>query len=143
MYKFPMIFPVSTSTSKGIESTWTTATTTSTDLTCAIPPEFNGPGGGYSPEDFYALALANCFIATFKVFAQNSKLEFKKLNIKAELAVDRNEKGFPWMARMNFQVHLEGTENKELAQRVLDKTRQGCLILNSVNTEKHFEFHIT
>jgi organic hydroperoxide reductase OsmC/OhrA len=143
MYKFPMIFKVSSSTENGMNSLWTTQANTSPPLTCAIPPEFNGPGGGYSPEDFYALALANCFIATFKVFAQNSKLEFKKLNVNAELAVDRNDKGLPWMARMNFQVHIEGTDNRELAQRVLDKTSKGCLVLNSVNTEKHFEFHIS
>lgn len=143
MYKFPMIFKVSSSTENGMNSLWTTQANISSPLTCAIPPEFNGPGGGYSPEDFYALALANCFIATFKVFAQNSKLEFKKLNVNAELAVDRNDKGFPWMARMSFQVHIEGTDNRELAQRVLDKTSKGCLVLNSVNTEKHFEFHIS
>ena len=138
-----MIFKVNSSTENGMNSLWTTQANTSSPLTCAIPPEFNGPGGGYSPEDFYALALANCFIATFKVFAQNSKLEFKKLNVNAELAVDRNDKGLPWMARMSFQVQIEGTDNRELALRVLDKTSKGCLVLNSVNTEKHFEFHIS
>lgn len=143
MYKFPMKFPVSAKTEKGIVSAWTTQTGAASPLTCAIPPEFNGPGGGYSPEDFYALALANCFIATFKVFAENSKLEFKTLNVNAELEVDRNEKGFPWMARMNFKVQLDGSGNKELAQRVLEKTQKGCLVLNSVNTEKHFEFVIS
>lgn len=140
MYKFPMIFKVASQTPMGLDASWKTHALSQNDaLTCAIPPEFNGPGGGYSPEDFYALALANCFIATFKVFAQNSKLEFSNLDVKCELAVDRNEKGHPWMAQMNFKIHLKGIANSSLAERVIEKTKTGCLVLNSVKTEKTFE----
>ena len=44
-------------------------------LVTTIPSEFEGPGGGYSPEDFYALALLNCFGATFKVIDIIFKVE--------------------------------------------------------------------
>lgn len=143
MYKFPMIFRVSTTTPSGAQTKWSTQTESNTaPLTCAIPPEFNGPGGGYSPEDLYALALANCFAATFKVFAQNSKLEYSNLHIAGELAVDRNGKGHPWMARMHLSIELTGVSNASLAERVLEKTKMGCLILNSVNTEKTFSLSI-
>ncbi len=140
MYKFPMSFQIEAQTPAGSNTTWSTQALSQTDaLTCAIPPEFNGPGGGYSPEDFYGLALANCFIATFKVFAQNSKLDYRELAVKSELLVDRNDKGHPWMAKMNFKIQLSGVENTALAERVIDKTKMGCLVLNSVNTEKSFE----
>lgn len=143
MYKFPMIFPVSASSPAGVSSLWTTTSSQKLSVDCSIPVEFNGPGGGSSPEDFYAMALANCFIATFKVFAQNSRLDFSRIDVRAELIVDRNEKGQPWMAKMMFQVSLQGAQQKDLALRVLEKTKNGCLILNSVQTEKVFEFQVS
>lgn len=111
-------------------------------LVCAIPPEFDGPGGGYSPEDFYALALANCYTATFQVFAEKSNLRFEQLEVGVELIVDRDEKGRPWMAKALFQVRLQCQDLPEKAQRLLVKTSESCLVLNSVRTEKVFEFNL-
>jgi uncharacterized OsmC-like protein len=88
------------------------------------------------------MALQNCFVATFKVFAEKSRLEFQKILVHAELKVDRNEKGAPWMASITLKVKLLGAVQKENAKRILEKTSQSCMILNSVNTSKHFEFDI-
>lgn len=140
MYKFPMNFPMTTTATSGVDTVWTTrAESTDLPLTCAIPPDFNGPGGGFSPEDLYGLALSNCFVATFKVFAQFSKLSYQDLQIKSVLTVDRNDKGQPWMAQIALHIKISGVENKTLAERVFEKTKNGCLILNSVNTQKVFE----
>lgn len=144
MKKYPLTFEVTAESPSGIQSAWETRTKSlNQDLTAAIPPEFDGPGEGYSPEDFYALALQNCFIATFKVFAEKSDLRFTKISTKAKLDVDRDSTGRPWMARLHLHVNLEGVTYKEKAQRLLDKTSQSCMILNSVKTEKSFDFIIT
>lgn len=144
MKTYPMKFNVSAETTAGIASTWTgRAESTSEEVRVSIPPEFDGPGGGFSPEDLYALALENCFIATFKVFAEKSKLTYDKLSVNAELWVDRNEKGVPWMAKIELKVKLSGVSQNENAQRLLTKTSQSCMILNSVNTEKVFTFEVT
>lgn len=143
MKQYPLTFEVSAKSTSGIQSPWTTqAKTFNQDLSVAIPPEFDGPGGGYSPEDFYALALQNCFVATFKVFAEKSDLQFSGLSALTRLEVDRDSGGRPWMARLHLQVKLEGVTQKEKAQRLLDKTSQSCMILNSVKTEKSFDFVI-
>lgn len=144
MITYPMIFKVSAAATSGIQTAWTSESAqfkTKTDF--AIPPEFGGPGTGNSPEDIYAMALTNCFIATFKVFAEKSRLQFSQINIQTDLTVDRNEKGQPWMAKALLKIELSGVSQKENAQRLLEKTSQNCMILNSVNTEKIFEFNFT
>ncbi len=143
MKQYPMPFQVIAESSQGIQSTWKASTTDySRQIVMAIPPEFDGPGGGFSPEDIYALALQNCFIATFKVFAEKSRLAYAQLQAEATLEVDRNEKGAPWMARFHLKVKLNGVEQKDNAKRLLEKTSQSCMILNSVNTVKSFEFEV-
>ena len=143
MYQFPMHFNALSSSGSGIQSKWTSQSLSfASNLECAIPPEFNGPGGAYSPEDFYALALLNCFVASFKVFAQNSKLEFREIKAEVNLQVDKNEQNFPWMARAHLKVSIMGASDTDKAKLLMNKTSKACLILNSVKTEKTFEFFV-
>ncbi|CAE78852.1 OsmC family protein [Bdellovibrio bacteriovorus] len=144
MNKYPMFFKARAESSAGIQSLWDSQSmSVDSGVRMAIPAEFEGPGGGFSPEDLYVMALQNCFVATFKVFAEKSRLAYEKLRIESELTVDRDEHGRPWMARCFFNVHLEGAEQIENAKRILARASESCMILNSVKTEKVFEFHVS
>lgn len=143
MMKYPMKFAVSSESPAGMQSAWLTkANSFDNQVPVAIPPEFEGPGNGFSPEDLYAMALQNCFVATFKVFAEKSKLQYENIKADSVLEVDRDESGRPWMARIHLHVTLKGASQTETAQRILDKTSQSCMILNSVKTQKTFHFDI-
>lgn len=144
MIHYPLNFEVEARSPSGIATLWSTraAAHLAHEIPAAIPPEFEGPGQGLSPEDFFALALTNCFIATFKVFAEKSKLAFAEISAKTRLTVDRDEKGHPWMARAFLNITLTGTTDADRARRLLEKTSQSCLVLNSVKTEKTFEFSV-
>lgn len=145
MIQYPLIFPVHVNAASGTDSKWASAAGTSNNLSeipCAIPVEFNGPGGGYSPEDLFALALVNCFIATFKVIASASRLQYTEIKGDASLTVDRNESGKPWMAECTFKFTLAGATEPDKAERLLNKTTSQCLIWNSVHTKKNFSFTI-
>lgn len=143
MIKYPMFFKSQAAGPSGIQTAWTSATPTQGQkLRLAIPPEFEGPGDGFSPEDLYVMALQNCFIATFKVFAEKSRLAFGSIEVEAELTLDRDDGGRPWMARCLLKVSLRECTQVETAKRILTRTSENCMILNSVNTEKVFEFHI-
>lgn len=143
MKLYPMIFKAHAQTLSGIQPLWSSSCeSTPLDLQMSIPPEFDGPGGGLSPEDLYLQALQNCFVATFKVFAEKSRLEYSTLRTQCRLFIDRNEKGVPWMAKFELTAQLEGAAQKENARRLLEKTSQSCMILNSVRTEKIFIFEI-
>jgi organic hydroperoxide reductase OsmC/OhrA len=143
MFKYPMSFAVKSSSVSGIQTAWRTqAKSFDHEIPLSIPPEFEGPGLGLSPEDLYAMALQNCFMATFKVFAEKSKLQYDSVGVETVLEVDRDEKGHPWMARIHLHVTLKGAVQEKNAQRILEKTSQSCMILNSVNTQKSFQFDL-
>jgi organic hydroperoxide reductase OsmC/OhrA len=145
MIQYPLDFKVSSQSDAHTLSSWTSEVSTSVGKlisTVSIPPEFEGPGGGYSPEDFYALALLNCFIATFKVIAEKSRLQYEAIQGAGLLQVDRNENGVPWMKSFKMTFTLLGAADPERAKRLLEKTSQSCMILNSVKTEKTFQFEL-
>ncbi|MFV8251081.1 OsmC family protein [Bdellovibrio bacteriovorus] len=144
MSKYPMFFKARAESFSGIQTPWDSkAMSVDAGLQMAIPAEFEGPGGGFSPEDLYVMALQNCFVATFKVFAEKSRLAYESLRVESELTVDRDEAGRPWMACCVFAVYLEGCVQIENAKRILARTSENCMILNSVKTEKVFEFHVS
>ena len=45
-------------------------------LQTAAPPEFDGPGGMWSPENLLCASLADCFVLTFRAIARNARLEW-------------------------------------------------------------------
>ena len=142
MSTIPKSFKVESIGASGVSSLWINKLTDKqcTPIAMAIPPEFEGPGGTYSPEDLYALSLMNCYLATFKFIAEKSKLEYSEVLASADLIVDKGEEKSPWMERVNIKVELNGCANRERALGLMEKTKAHCMILNSVKTKVNFEF---
>lgn len=114
---------------------------TSPELTTAVevatPPQFpNGVEGIWSPEHLFTAAVASCLMTTFVAIAENSKLQFKEFACKSGGKLDRVEGKF-----LMTEVMLEPTvvilneEDREKAERVLQKAEANCLISNSVNSK--------
>ncbi len=147
MYKFPMKFRVQVKDHGPSKPSWQTnvesVESIPTSLPVAIPPGFNGPGGGFSPEDFFALAMANCFAATFRVIAEKSGVTYENLSITCDLEVDLNESKRPWIARARLDVKLHKPSSEERGQRLLEKVSGQCLIHQSVKTETTYNFEVT
>lgn len=143
MSGYPKKFTANSAAKAGIQTSWITSCQTTTEtITLAIPKEFEGPGLHHSPEDLYAEALLNCFVATFKFAAEKSALTFTDLNAECRLIVDLNESKAPWMKEAHFTIHINGIEKLDRAQRLVEKVKQNCLILNSVATHKFFEIYL-
>lgn len=143
MIKFPMKFEVSASASSGISSKWTGEAQHLPPISCAIPPEFMGPGEAYSPEDLFALALINCLIATFKVYAEKSGLGFQEIRGRVQLTVDRipGETGFA-MTQADVFLDILGASDAAKAKKMLDGAIKDCAISNSIKTGKTFHINI-
>jgi organic hydroperoxide reductase OsmC/OhrA len=109
------------------------------ELKLAIPPEFAGPGGAYSPEDLYALALLNCYIATFKFVAEKSKLKFNSIRGEATLEVGDSEGQKNWMKEVVLKIFLKGAEQPERALTLMAKTKDHCMIHQSVKSNIRIE----
>ena len=141
MIQYPLEFNSKTFATCGVQSIWKTK---SNDFECnvSIPPEFKGPGGGFSPEDLYNQALANCFVATFKVYAENSKLTFEDLHVETRLVVDMDDSKKPVMKEFYLTAKIKSASNADKALLLAKKASQSGLILNSVKTICHFEFHV-
>lgn len=141
MIKYPVRFYASAEAQSGIQSTWNIESQQVKSL-CAIPTEFEGPGGALSPEDLFAQALTNCFIATFKVYAEKSKISFSELSVKTDLAVDVDESKKPVMKNCLLHVSISGCENPTRVKMIADRAFQNGFILNSVKTEIKMELHV-
>jgi organic hydroperoxide reductase OsmC/OhrA len=134
MIKYPLQFNAKARASSGIENCWN-AQSEGTDLKMAVPPEFEGPGGALSPEDLYAQALTNCFVATFTVLAEKSRVTYAALNVESSLVVDRDEASRPVMKAIHLCITVTGASDLARASRLVDKALQGGFILNSVKTK--------
>jgi len=107
-----------------------------TKIECATPPEFaNGVANIWSPEHFYAAAINSCFMTTFLAIAENSRVEFEsfqcKTKIKLELA---QSKYLITQAEIAPKIKLTNPEQKERMMRVIEKTKENCLVTNSMKT---------
>ena len=141
MINYPMDFNSHTQSASGMNSLWKTKSG-NFESNLAVPPEFEGPGGGLSPEDLFNQALTNCFVATFKVYAEKSRLEFESVTADSSLSVDLDENRKPVMKKLDVKVVITKPNNPEKALLLAKKASQSGFILNSVKTECHFDFQI-
>lgn len=138
MINYPIEFQTKASALSGINSNWNTLSEPF-EMSCAIPVEFEGPGQALSPEDLFAQALTNCFIATFKVYAEKSRLEFSNLSCRGFLTVDLDENKKPWMKSFKLIATIQNPNSEDKARLLADKAFKSGFILNSVKTHLSFE----
>lgn len=142
MIKYPLKFKASAKATPGSNTTWTAQAEENTPITCAIPPEFMGPGGGYSPEDLYGIALLNCVIATFKVFAQKSNLTFTEVSGTADITIDRGEGGAPWISHIALHMSVSGASDAAKCETVLKESKKACIVCNSMRTDVSIDISV-
>lgn len=139
-----MKFSVEASATSGAISPWVAQTEHLPPINCAIPPEFMGPGGGYSPEDLFALSLLSCLIATYKVYCEKSGLNFETIKGKASLTVDKvaGETGFA-LTQADIFLDVTGASDIEKAKKLLNAAIKDCAVSNSIKTGKAFHINIS
>lgn len=143
MIKFPMQFEVQATASGGMNSPWTAQTDLLPPILSAVPAQFMGPGGGYSPEDLFAIAVLNCLIATYKVYCEKSKISFQEIRAKANLTVDKIATGGFAMTQIDIFLDVSGTSDPEKARTILDTAIKDCAVGNSIKSGKTFHVSIS
>jgi organic hydroperoxide reductase OsmC/OhrA len=99
----------------------------------AAPPEFDGPGGVWSPETLLCASLAGCFILTFRAVARAARFEWSDLECRVEGVLERPGKNsqftrYTTFATLKIPAGGDPTKGREL----LERAEHGCLIANSV-----------
>lgn len=136
MVKFPMTFVVSANATEGSQTLWEAEAPGLAPIKSAIPTEFMGPGGGYSPEDLFAIALLNCLIATFKVYCEKSKVYFASISGKITLTVDKAPPSFA-MTVADIALDIQGAADIEKTRKMMDAAIRDCAVSNSIKTAKN------
>lgn len=102
----------------------------------ATPPPFQGGVEQiWSPEHLFTSAVVSCFMTTFLAIAANSKLTYSDFKCNAKGKLEQIE-GKYLMTEVLLEAHLtiDNIENKEKAERVLEKSERACLISNSIKS---------
>ena len=141
MIEYPISFHAKADSQAGIQSLWA-ARSQNQDISCAIPVEFEGPGGALSPEDLFAQALTNCFLATFKVYAEKSKVAYERILAEAELTVELDENRKPVMKKFILRAQISGAQQPERVRTIANRAFASGFILNSVKTDLQFEVSV-
>lgn len=141
MLQYPLKFKTNAKAPAKIKTAWSASAEGQQEISCAIPKIFGGEGDGYSPEDFCALAILNCFIGTFKVFAEKSDLNFSELIGEAEITLDRSQdKVLVTQIDLHFTLTLASDPVK--AKNLLEEAQKNCIISNSLKSKNNFNFTI-
>lgn len=139
MIKYPLFFKAAASSESGIHKSWTSGAGELLPIQCAIPVEFQGPGDGYSPEDLMAMTVINCFIATFKVFAERSGLTFDGIEAEALLEINRDTSGKVGVTNIQINVLLKKPSDSVKAEGILAEAKKNCLMANALKASCEFK----
>ncbi len=142
MVQYPRHYHAEAVAHAGTDETWeTVASEHKTE--CSIPEAYEGTGEAFSPEDFFLLSLQNCFVATFKVYAEHLKLDYESIKVSADLIVDIEQDKGPVMKRVEMNIDLYGVIDEMKAENFVNKALEDGFIFNSVITdvEPRITFH--
>lgn len=113
------------------------------DLTTAPPPQFDGPGGQWSPETLLCAAVADCFVLTFRSFARAAHFDWIQLRCHVDGTLERADGGarFTRFASVAVLTVTPGSD-QEKARVLLERAERGCLVSNSLQGTRSLEVQI-
>lgn len=101
----------------------------------AIPPEFGGHEGMWSPESMLVSSVASCIMTTFIAIAEASKFSFSGYESTAKGLLERTDSGYRFTS-IEVAVQLTvGSGDEAKGERLLEKAEANCFISKSVNAE--------
>jgi organic hydroperoxide reductase OsmC/OhrA len=113
------------------------------DLQTAPPPEFDGPGGVWSPETLFIAALADCFVLTFRGVTRAAKFEWRTVECSVEGVLEKAE-GVTQFTRYVTKAKLTVAPGADLAKakQLLERAEHLCLIANSLKGTRTIEAEV-
>lgn len=108
------------------------------------PPEFDGGIPGiWSPEHLFTASVLSCFMTTFLAIAEYSKLEFEAFDCDADGILEKVEKRYAMTeVILNVTLKIKDENQKDRAQRILEKAEAACLITRSIKSEVRLKTNI-
>jgi len=113
------------------------------ELPSMPPPEFDGPGGYWSPEALLVAAVADCFTLSFRSIAKASRFEWRELTAEVHGQLERID-GISRFTRFDTRARLLVPAGADLARArmLMEKAEKVCLISNSLSAARHLESEV-
>ena len=107
-----------------------------TEISIAVPPEFQGPGGGACPEELLTTAIASCYTMTFGIIAANRKIPVNSIHVEAIGQVEQAGAQFTFKTitvKPSIVLDASATDEQvKLAEDMSHKADLYCIITNAV-----------
>jgi len=109
----------------------------------AAPPEFDGPGGVWSPESLLCASIADCFILTFRATALAARFDWAGLTCRVEGVLERANQVAQFTRFTTFaKLRISAGEDEERARELLERAERACLVANSLRGSRKLESQI-
>ncbi|HEU4778512.1 MAG TPA: OsmC family protein [Steroidobacteraceae bacterium] len=113
------------------------------DITTAAPPEFDGPGGIWSPETLLCAAVVDCFILTFRSVSRAAQYSWLTLECRVEGTLERLEGQAQFTRYASFaKLTVPKGSDTAKARSLLERAEQSCLISNSLRGNRTLETEV-
>jgi len=113
------------------------------NLETAPPPEFDGPGGVWSPETLLCASIADCFVLTFRAMARAARFEWLHVECRVEGVLERMDR-FSQFTRYTTFAKLTAPAGTDVAKarELLERAEHGCLIANSLRGSRTLDAQV-
>jgi organic hydroperoxide reductase OsmC/OhrA len=112
-------------------------------LETAAPPQFDGPGGVWSPETLLCASLADCFLLTFRAVSRAARFDWLRLECRVEGILERVAQNPQFTRFTTFAtLTIAAGADAAKAQALLERAEHGCLIANSLRGARTLEARI-
>lgn len=109
-------------------------------LAVASPPEFDGPGGHWTPEHLLLAAVEACLLLTFRAVARASRLPFVSLDVETTGTLDRQNSVTRFTdILLRARLVVPSGTSAERGRAVLEKSERACLVSASLSTPVRLE----
>jgi organic hydroperoxide reductase OsmC/OhrA len=112
-------------------------------LQTAAPPQFDGPGGMWSPEALLCAAVADCFVLTFRAVARAARFGWLQLECQVTGVLESVERKAQFTRYTTFAtLTVPAGANSVKAQELLATAEEGCLVANSLRGARSLQTRI-
>jgi peroxiredoxin-like protein len=106
----------------------------------AVPPQFGGLEGRWTPEDMLLSAVASCFTTTFQTLADYTKFEFIDFEIQVEGKVARTDRGYCFTSIvMRPKLSVPEQTEQVRGMQLLKKAKSLCLVSRALSVSPEFD----
>lgn len=106
------------------------------DIEVAVPPEFRGHEGIWTPEDLFVASVNICIKTTFLHYAQRNSFEFLSYESEAEGILEKVENQFMFTEiKIRPKIVVASNGQIEKAKELIALSEKNCLISNSIKSK--------